>query len=207
MDDLPLVMLGIRTLWQTELDCTPSDLVFGMTVAVPGVFFDKIDRSELPTTDFVENLYRSMAELKPTEMAHHSTPRVSVPKSLDTTSHVFIRTDAVRQPLVRPYTGPFKVLKKTAKYFIVEKNGKPDSVSVDRLKPAFIHQESESRNNNRETTNDVIRPGNSNPVSETPPEPETKKKRGRPKKSYSDAVKSSPTVITRSGRVSRQPRT
>ena len=153
-----------------------------------------------------------MRELKPTEMAHHANPPVQVPKSLETTTHVFVRTDAVRQPLVRPYTGPYRVVSKSAKYFVIEKNGKTDSVTVDRLKPAFTHQESDSPITK---TDDVTKDeaGNSNPISvesEAPPEP--RKKRGRPKKSYSEAVqtqmtapvintKSIPLTKTRSGRV------
>ena len=81
-----------------------------MTVAVPGVFFEEVKREELPKTKFVEDLYRKMRELKPTEMAHHANPPVQVPKSLETTTHVLVRTDAVRQPLVRPYTGPYRVV-------------------------------------------------------------------------------------------------
>ena len=187
------------------MGCTPSDLVFGMTVAVPGVFFDKVEREELPKTDFVEELYRSMRELQPTEMAHHSSAKVNVPKELEKTDYVFVRTDAVRPPLVRPYTGPFKVVSKSAKYFIIEKDGKTDSVSIDRLKPAYTNQKAEK-------TADVIdtkTAANSNPISdepETAPEP---RKRGRPRKSYSEALKTAhvmPTITTRAGRVSRPPR-
>ncbi|KAF2354459.1 hypothetical protein FHG87_014784 [Trinorchestia longiramus] len=40
--------------------------------------------------------------------------------------------------LTRPYEGPFLVISRAAKYFIIEKHGKQDSVSVDRLKAAFV---------------------------------------------------------------------
>ena len=82
-----------------------------------------------------------MRELKPSKMAHHSTPKVQVPSSIAHADHVYVRTDAVRQPLVRPYTGPFRVIDKSAKYFTIEKNGKTDRVSLDRLKPAFIFED------------------------------------------------------------------
>ena len=185
-----------------------------------------------------------MQELKPTEMAHHATPPVHVPISLEKTSHVFVRTDAVRPPLVRPYTGPFRVLKRTAKYFEIEKGGKTDKVSIDRLKPAFTHQGGVNKTDdvtpragnsnckqgpeqrdgadktdgvitNRDPkldgvdkTDDVISGKEKNDTTEMANAvPVGKKKRGRPKKSYREALLSKPdTITTRAGRVSRPPR-
>ena len=149
MDQLPMVMLGIRTAWRTELDCSPAELVFGTSLTVPGLIIGDgtQDRQGLPTTEFVSDLLKKMRELNPVEMSHHATPKVNMPSSIGTADFVYVRTDAARQPLVRPYTGPFKVLSRSDKYFKILKNGKPDAVSVDRLKPAFLYEE----NNNRET--------------------------------------------------------
>ena len=208
MDDLPLVLLGIRTSWRTELECSPSDLVYGMTVAVPGSFLEPVKREELPTTDFVRDLYRSMREFEPTQTSHHTVPKTHVPSSLATSEAVYIRDDAVRPPLVRPYNGPFKVLEKHDKYFVVDKKGKPDKVSIDRLKPALTGPKQKSC--------DVIpKAGSSNEdiQSEVAPGPKT---RGRPRKTYSDAVKTKSVIRpplptqeeafrTRSGRLSKRP--
>ena len=210
MDELPVVMLGIRSAWRLELDKAPCELVFGTTLVVPGSFFDeKVDRE----AGFVEDLKRSMSELRPTQMAHHANAKINLPDALEKTAHVFIRTDAVRPPLVRPYTGPFKVLSKEAKYFTVLKNGKPDKISIDRLKPAFL------QDNNM--TDDVMRrAGNSNDnhgVRNKPVVPGQKRARGRPRKRGCETRKKNETkiktkdvmqrglVITRSGRTSRQP--
>ena len=96
------------------------------------------DREVLPSSEFVTELYRNMRELTPTEMAHHATAKVHLPATLQEADLVYVRTDSVRPPLVRPYTGPFRILEKYPKYFKIDKNGKPDNVSIDRLKPAFI---------------------------------------------------------------------
>ena len=199
MDDLPLVMLGIRSAWRTELGCSPAELVYGSALAVPGSFVETVPRTELPSSEYVRDLFRTMSELNQTEMAHHAVPKVAVPASLKEAKYVYIRTDAVRPPLVRPYTGPFKVVEKSAKYVIVEKNGKTDSVSVDRLKPAVVMED----NNNKSEEQPLGEPPNSNPISD---KPETTRAIEKP--SYRDALlcdQEQDTRVTRSGRHSRPP--
>ena len=61
-----------------------------------------------------------------------------MPGDLATCTHVFIRQDSVRTPLQQPYTGPFKVLKRTNKHFTIDLKHCHNTVSVDRLKPAYI---------------------------------------------------------------------
>ena len=73
---------------------------------------------------------------------HGSSPAVQLDPRLQSSSHVFIRVDAVRRPLVAPYEGPFPVLSRTSKTFVVMKNNKPLTVSVDRLKPVSFLLES-----------------------------------------------------------------
>ncbi|KER33316.1 hypothetical protein T265_00814 [Opisthorchis viverrini] len=46
--------------------------------------------------------------------------------------------DRVKRPLQYPYDGPFKVISRKDKYFTTKRNGKPDSVSIDRLKVAYV---------------------------------------------------------------------
>ena len=54
------------------------------------------------------------------------------------TTRVYIRRDAHRTPLQPVYEGPFKVLKKFAKYFVVDLRRHVDNVSIDRLKSAAL---------------------------------------------------------------------
>jgi hypothetical protein len=41
-------------------------------------------------------------------------------------------------PLASKYEGPYKVVRKCEKYFVIEMGDKEDSVSVDRLKPYTV---------------------------------------------------------------------
>ncbi|XP_068229453.1 uncharacterized protein [Palaemon carinicauda] len=60
------------------------------------------------------------------------------PSDLDDCGYVFVHVDAHRQPLTRPYPGPYRVIIKTTKAFLLDVHGQEDWVSIDRVKPAFL---------------------------------------------------------------------
>ncbi|XP_068211572.1 uncharacterized protein [Palaemon carinicauda] len=60
------------------------------------------------------------------------------PRNLDNCGYVFVRVDAHRQPLTRPYRGPYRVISKTTNAFLLDVHGQEDWVSIDRMKPAFF---------------------------------------------------------------------
>ena len=65
-----------------------------------------------------------------------STGEVS--NALRNATHVFVRHDAVRKPLQPPYDGPFKVINHTDNHFTVDINGRKDTITLGRLKPAYF---------------------------------------------------------------------
>ena len=70
-----------------------------------------------------------------------------MPKSLETSKNVFVRVDKVktglqpRRTLRRTYEGPYEVILRCRKIFIVKRNNKNESISIDRLKPAFVFED------------------------------------------------------------------
>ena len=50
-------------------------------------------------------------------------------------------SNAVRKPLQPPYKGPYKILRRNDKFYILDVNGKEDTVSVDRLKVAYFESD------------------------------------------------------------------
>ena len=131
---LPMVLLGIRTALKEDLQCTAAELVYGTTLRLPGEFFTT-SRDSVEPSSYVSTLKSSMQHLQatPTRPAQRS---VYISPALSTCTHVFIRHDATRRPLQQPYNGPYKVLKREDKHFVVDINGRHDTVSLDRLKPA-----------------------------------------------------------------------
>ena len=138
IETLPVVLLGIRTAVKSDLGCCAAELVFGTTIRLPGEFVATSQiYSDSEPGNYVHRLRQHMASLQPTP-ARTQQRQSQVHPELSTCTHVFVRVDAVKKPLQQPYDGPFEVVRRTDKYFIVNRNGKHDSVSIDRLKVAFI---------------------------------------------------------------------
>ena len=62
-----------------------------------------------------------------------------MPPSLLTAKYVYIRIDTVKNPLQRPYSGPYSVLAPGEKTFLVDMGGREERISIDRLKPAQVN--------------------------------------------------------------------
>lgn len=65
---------------------------------------------------------------------------------MQTCTHVFIRHDGVKKSLQSNYDGPFEVISKHPKYFLVKVKGVEKSVTLDRLKPMFMANNSTNEN-------------------------------------------------------------
>ena len=147
-ETLPTILLGIRSCIKNGMEGTAAEMVYGAPLKLPGEFFRNSSAFEEPCLqeDFVKRLRFQMRQLRPASCTNHSLQNVFVHKDLLTTSHVFVRTDAVRKPLEQPYKGPFKVLSRSDKSFVLDLDGRKDTVSIDRLKPAFVLQDFSSEN-------------------------------------------------------------
>ncbi|CAI2739044.1 unnamed protein product, partial [Dicrocoelium dendriticum] len=124
-EQLPIILLGIRNTIKEDLGCCPAELVFGTTLRLPD------------PTSYVVRLRQHFSSVRPTP-PRFSPRNQQVHSDLHTCPFVFVRVDAVRKPLTPPYEGPFKVLARKEKYFILDRNGSKDSLSLDRLKPAYV---------------------------------------------------------------------
>ena len=66
MDDLPLVLLGMRTAWREDPDCSPAELVYGSQLRIPGEFLhQRNSRTCQPTSEFLRRLQTSMRTALP----------------------------------------------------------------------------------------------------------------------------------------------
>ena len=137
IDELPWVLLGIRTAPKEDLGCSSAELVYGAPLTVPGDFIPNTG-TESEHSFELQQLREHVRTLAPVPTSQNGTKATSVPVELEKAKFVFVRRDAHRTPLQRPYEGPFKVLESGPKTFKIDLGGKPETVSVDRLKLAHL---------------------------------------------------------------------
>lgn len=144
-EHLPVILLGIRNTIKEDLHCTPAELVFGTSLRLPGeMFVDSRTTGEVSPSSYVVRLKSFMERLRPSPPRFTSRPS-HIDSALFSASHVFVRIDAVRKPLQPPYEGPFRVVTRKQKYFVVDRFGTTTSVSIDRLKAACLDPSEENR--------------------------------------------------------------
>ena len=108
---------------------------------LPVVFFHGSPKEVVDYNDYLSRLRDHMLKLRPTPALRHGSSPVFISKGLMSSPQVFVRQDAVRKPFQAPYTGPFKVIEQHGKYFKIDVKGKTTTVSIDRLKPAYLLSE------------------------------------------------------------------
>ena len=136
MSNLPFVLLGIRSALRNSYYYSHAHLTYGGPLRLPGEFFSTTAATPVPDTSaFVAHLRGVLRAASPFPADHHATQSLHLPSSLLACDSVFVRVDSVKRPLTPPYSGPYTVLRRDPKVFVLDRSGKEWTVSVDRLKP------------------------------------------------------------------------
>ncbi|XP_057338501.1 uncharacterized protein LOC130676365 [Microplitis mediator] len=134
-DALPAVLIGLRAAWKEDIQTTPAELVYGEPICLPGELLTPSNKTS--PHDIINTLKRYFNSLAPAEMSRHGKHSVFCFRNLSTCSHVLVRNDQVGQSFSPPYEGPYRVITRHDKYFIVDFRGRQIAISVDRLKPVY----------------------------------------------------------------------
>jgi hypothetical protein len=84
-----------------------------------------------------------MVCLRPVPVARHASPATSVHSDVENCTHVFLHQDITRQDLEPPYGSPYQVLSRRDKTLQLLVRGRPVTVSTDRIKPAYMLNETD----------------------------------------------------------------
>ena len=114
--------------------------MYGTTLCLPGDFFHASTPTDMVenSLSYVDRLKSTMQRLPAIPTRHHTSRKSFVPPPFSSSDHVFIQHDAAKRSLQPPYEGPFPVLKRTPKHYTIKVHGQQQTVSIDRLKPAFL---------------------------------------------------------------------
>lgn len=114
-----------------------AELVYGAPLTVPGEFFPSSTGAQEPNK-LLTALLATVKNFMPIPTSRHGLPHPSVPSELGDSQFIFIDRDAHRLPLQRPCEGPFKVLGAGPKSFTIDRGGRPELITIDRLKSAHL---------------------------------------------------------------------
>lgn len=141
-ESLPAILLGLRAAVRTGIQTSSADLVYGVSLKLPADLCTESSQHQNFSHDFVQQLQSKMNNLKPLPTSTHVKQAIFVHPELETCSHVFLRVDKVVPPLTQPYTGPHAVISRGSKTITIDINGRNSCVSLDRVKPAFVLNDS-----------------------------------------------------------------
>ncbi|XP_068243749.1 uncharacterized protein [Palaemon carinicauda] len=132
---LPWLLLGLRTATRAKGEVSPTKKVYGEILAVPGEFFPTNNSNQdTPITRLCE----VAGKFTPCVRTFTNRTKCFKLKGLDTCSYIFVRNDAHRPPLMRPYRGSYRVMKTSPKAYYLMIHGQEVWVTIDRLKPIFL---------------------------------------------------------------------
>jgi len=140
---LPWVLLGLRTMPREDLGgISTAELVYGEPIAVPGDFLPE-QKKQVSQEECLQRLREKVGKLAPVPTSQHGAQKERVPVSLSRAKFVFVRRGPRTGPLDTPYTGPYKVVRQSNKYFVLDVGGRHEAISVDRLKAAHTESDQE----------------------------------------------------------------
>ena len=136
-DQLPWVLLGLRSEPKQDLKTSVSELVYGSPISVPG---DMVQHStdDVSAMSHLRQLHAQVGLLHPIPTSCHGEVDSAVPHDLMEAKFVFVRHGAHTPPLQPPYDGPFAVVKAGKKSFRLQMGEKEETVLVDRIKVAYL---------------------------------------------------------------------
>ncbi len=129
-EHLPWVLLGIRAAPKEDSAISSAELVYGVPLHLPGQIASE---AESPP-DLVAGKLRAV-QPPPTRPLTYAQAVAVVPASLLQAAFVYVRRGGVVPPLEPLYQGPYRVIRRTSKFFLLQIGEKTEAVSVDRLKP------------------------------------------------------------------------
>ena len=147
LDKLPWVLLGLRNSIKLDSNLSSAEVMFGKSINLPFQNIKSFDSNENKILDeknfgtyMSEKIKSGFKGIKSPSFRHNLVKDKFVdqlPDELLTAKFVLVRDDRISAGFKSPYSGPYEVLQRFKKFFLLKINGQQKRISVDRLKPFF----------------------------------------------------------------------
>ena len=138
-DHLRLCLLEIQASYYSTLNMSRAERLFVKKIQLPSSFFDKTTpKPRFDDPVLTKSLMNFFSNRNPVPInTEKRYTNFHLDKQLLTCPAVYLRVDRVKKGLENSFTGPFKVLERFDKYFIIETFKGSSKISIDCLKPAY----------------------------------------------------------------------
>ena len=134
---LPLALLALRTTFKESIQTSPSLVVYGSALKLPcELLLRNRNTNNITAEIHADRLREFMSVLTPPKSITVSDSGYIDPNLLKC-PYVFVKNNN-KKGLQSHYKGPYKVLKRDDKYYTLQLSNKTDTVSIDRLKSAYL---------------------------------------------------------------------
>ncbi|XP_072145096.1 uncharacterized protein [Dermacentor andersoni] len=134
---------GIRCSLKSDIECSNSELVYGILLRLPNNFLSpQPPVAALATHEYVQLLRDLFRHLKPYPTGGIPARTPSISTDVTNATHVFVRSGPVQPALHPQYLSPLPVLVRRKSTYIVGIHGKTDTITLGRLKAAYCEMTS-----------------------------------------------------------------
>jgi cleavage and polyadenylation specificity factor subunit 1 len=113
-------------------------MTYGTSLALPADLVTNTADEMPDPIGFAATLKDRMAKVRTATSRSTDHREQYIPTDLPTCKYVLVRTDSHRQPLQRPYTGPYEVLSRKRYTYLIKTNNGHKNIAIHRLKPARL---------------------------------------------------------------------
>ena len=144
-NNLPITLLAMRNSVKQDLGCSANEMLFGQQLRLPYEFQPVMYTAPNNPLHFVSKLQEHFNSLEPTQTRDQASKQAYVDQGLIDADRVLVRNDGYKPPLAMRYSGPYKVIEKHSKYYVILNSRQvPEAVSIDRLKRFVERHNSDS---------------------------------------------------------------
>ncbi|KAK3759769.1 hypothetical protein RRG08_041727 [Elysia crispata] len=134
VEELPWLLLGLRTTPKEDLGYSSAELVYSEPLTIPSELVPP--KSAKSMDDLPLSFRLNILLCAPRPASHHTSALPYLSPSLSAAKHVYVRQDGTKGPLQRPYSGPYAVLTPGDKTFLIDIGIKP--AFFDPFQPVIL---------------------------------------------------------------------
>ena len=142
---IPIIELCFNNAATNNSAYTPAQLVYGCSQRLPNDFIESpstLNNTHQRSDSTIGLFFKAMEMLRPRTVDHHNPYQpLFTFKDLNTCQSVWVKNHTLSNKLDSVFIGPYKVLSREEKHFVLQRDSKEWIISKEFIKPEYIVNE------------------------------------------------------------------